>query len=214
MVANRRLMVGFMAASVVLLAGACTAATESSPSPAARRTHVVAPAATHAAATARVSNSPVATPTVAGMSSSATGVPVARGGHLCEMLGAGDFSAAGVVGAGTPKASSDEAGGYYCVYSGTSGATGGIEFEAFTGDPVGTYQTIEGETGTLTELSASDLPGADQAGVNLNAASAMAVIVVRSGQMTFDLYVPAGAQAKSQLIGLAALVIQRGSALE
>jgi hypothetical protein len=143
-----------------------------------------------------------------------TGGPVARGGRLCEMLGAGDFSAAGVEGAGTPKASSDESGGYYCVYSGTSGATGGIEFEAFTGDPVGTYQTIEGETGTLTELSASDLPGADEAGVNLNAASAMAVIVVRTGQLTFDIYVPAGAQAKSQLIGLAALVIQRGSALE
>jgi len=33
-------------------------------------------------------------------------------------------------------------------------ATGGIEFDAFTGDPVGTYQTIAGETGTLTELAA------------------------------------------------------------
>lgn len=214
MVVNRRLIAGFLAASVVVLASACTAATEPSPSPAARRTHVVAAATTRPAATLRASKSPAATPTVARMSSSATGGPVARGGQLCEMLGAGDFSEAGVMGAGTPKVSSDEAGGYYCVYSGKSGATGGIEFEAFTGDPVGTYQTIEGETGTLTELSASDLQGADQAGVNLNAAGAMAVIVVRSGQLTFDIYVPSATQAKSELIGLAALVLQRGSALE
>ena len=211
MIANRRLVAGLLATSVVVLAGACTAATEPSPSAAARKTHVVAPVATHAVAT---SNSPAVSPTVAGRLSSATGGPVARGGHLCEMLGAGDFSAAGVVGATTPKASSDEAGGYYCVYSGTSGATGGIEFDAFTGDPVGTYQTIENETGTLTELSSSDLPGADQAGVNLNATGGMAVIVVRSGQLTFDIDVSAGPQAQSQLSGLAALVLQRGSALE
>jgi hypothetical protein len=145
--------------------------------------------------------------------STATGVPVALGGNLCSLLGPGDFAAAGISGAGAPTINTDENGGHYCVYSGTSGGTGGIEFDAFTGDPVGTYQTIAGETGSLTELASGDLPGADQAGVNLNSTGGMAAIVVRSGQFIFDMSFPTNPQARSQLIALAALVLQRGSAL-
>jgi hypothetical protein len=140
-------------------------------------------------------------------------MPVARGGNLCSLLGPGDFAAAGISGAGAPTINTDENGGRYCVYSGTSGATGGIEFDAFTIDPVGTYQTIVGETGTVTELSSTDLPGADEAGLNLNSTGGMAAIVVRSGQLTFDMSFPTNPQARTQLLALAALVMLRGSAL-
>jgi predicted enzyme related to lactoylglutathione lyase len=168
---------------------------------------LVSPARTVAATPSRT-----AAPTRA--PSSATGGPVARGGNLCSLLGPGDFTAAGVAGASAPTVNSDENGGRYCVYAGTSGATGGIEFDAFTGDPVGTYQTIAGETGTLTELAAADLPGADQAGVNLSGAGGMAAIVVRKGQLIFDMSFPRGPQARAELIALSALVMERAAALE
>jgi hypothetical protein len=146
---------------------------------------------------------------------SATGVPVAAGGNLCSLLGPGDFAAAGVSGAGAPTDSPDGTGGHYCVYGGVSGATGGIEFDAFIGDPVGTYRTITSDTGmgTLTAVSTGDLPGADQADLNLNATGGMAAIVVRKGQLTFDMSFPSNPNARTQLIALARLVLQRGSAL-
>jgi hypothetical protein len=215
MFANRRFLAASLLVIVVGVAGACTAvASPATPVRSPARSHAarVTPAAVSPAGTSAATPSPTAPPTQA--SSLATGGPVARGGNLCSLLGPGDFAAAGVDGASAPTVNSDENGGRYCVYAGTSGATGGIEFDAFTGDPVGTYQTIAGETGTLTELSATDLPGADQAGVNLSGAGGMAAIVVRKGQLIFDMSFPAGPQARAQLIALSVLVMERAAALE
>jgi hypothetical protein len=211
MFAKRHLVTAILLVGAATVAAACVGESTASPAATAHRPVVVV-VASHvagASATPRASSATHAPSIV----STATGLPVARGGNLCSLLGAGDFAAAGISGAVAPTINTDENGGHYCVYSGTSGATGGIEFDAFTGDPVGTYQTIAGETGTLTELASGDLAGADQAGVNLNSTGGMAAIVVRSGQLTFNMSFPTNPQARSQLIALAALVLQRGSAL-
>ena len=217
MFANQRFLAASLLVVVLGVAGACTAvASPVAPVRSPARSHAarVTPARVSPAHTAASTPSRTATARPTRAPSSATGGPVALGGNLCSLLGPGDFTAAGVAGASTPTVNSDENGGRYCVYAGTSGATGGIEFDAFTGDPVGTYQTIAGETGTLTELTATDLPGADQAGVNLNGAGGMAAIVVRKGQLIFDMSFPGGPQARAELIALSALVMERGAALE
>jgi hypothetical protein len=59
---------------------------------------------------------------------------------MCGLLGPADFAAVGVTGTGTPTRNSDAPTDAYCVYSGISSATGGIEFDAFFGDPVATYE--------------------------------------------------------------------------
>jgi hypothetical protein len=210
MFAKRHLVTAILLVGAATVAAACVGESTASPSATAHRTAVVA--ASHVAGASATPRASTAThaPSIV---STATGMPVARGGNLCSLLGPGDFAAAGISGAGAPTINTDENGGHYCVYSGTSGGTGGIEFDAFTGDPVGTYQTIAGETGTLTELASGDLPGADQAGVNLSSTGGMAAIVVRSGQFIFNMSFPTNPQARSQLIALAALVLQRGIAL-
>ena len=191
-------------ASAATAAGATTAA---APTPAGASTAAGLPTPTASVAATSVPTS--------GGGPSATGGPVARGGNLCSLLGPGDFTAAGVSGAGAPTDSPDGTGGHYCVYTGVSGATGGIEFDAFIGDPVGTYRTIASDTGmgTLTSVSTTDLPGADQAGMTLDGTGHMAAIVVRKGQLIFDMSFPTNPNARAQLFALVSLVLQRGTAL-
>src|SRR5688572_18270537 len=66
----------------------------------------------------------------------------------CSLLSPADFTTAGIAGAAEPTDNADET-GHYCVYAGTSGATGGIEFDVFPHDDVAsaadTYQTATGE---------------------------------------------------------------------
>jgi len=220
MFANRQQVAAIFLAVVVVIAAACVG--QETPSPSGPGVHTPPHTPTPAAAvetpiaTASVGATTVASESAAaspGAGSEPTGVPVSATADLCSLLAPGDFTAAGVTGTAAPTINTDEAGGHYCVYAGKSGATGGVELDAFVGDPVATYQTIEDETGTLTDVSSTDLPGADQAGVNLNAPGGAAAIVVRSGQLSFDIWLPAGPAARSQLIALSALVLQRGSAL-
>lgn len=210
MFARKSLLAAILLVGAAAVAAACVGESTGTPAATAHRTPTVATSHAAGASAAPHASSATHAPSVA---STATGMPVARGGNLCSLLGPGDFAAAGISGAAAPTINTDENGGHYCVYAGLSGGTGGVEFDAFTIDPVGTYQTIVGETGTVTELSATDLPGADQAGVNLNSTGGMAAIVVRSGQLTFDMSFPTNPQARSQLLALAALVLLRGSAL-
>jgi hypothetical protein len=51
------------------------------------------------------------------------------------------------------------------------------------------------------------------AGIQLNGPGNMATIAVRKGQVTFDIGFPTNPNARAQLIVLAKLVLQRGSAL-
>jgi hypothetical protein len=208
MLASRRYLVAAaLFVGVVGIVGGCSSASAS----AAAATASGAPTAI-SLPTQAASGAATSIPTSGG-GSSATGIPVVSGGDLCSLLGPGDFAAAGVGGGRAPTENPDGTGGYYCTYTDASGATGGIEFDAFIGDPVGTYQTIVGETGTLTAVSTGDLPGTDQAGVNLNGTGGMAAIVVRKGQLIFDMSFPTNPNARTQLISLARIVLQRGGAL-
>jgi hypothetical protein len=128
------------------------------------------------------------------------------------LLGPGDFAAVGVSGARTPTKNSDGPADAYCVYSGISGATGGIEFDIFIGDPLSSYQQIVAN-GALIADTTTGLPGVDAVGTVMNGPGNMAAIGVRKGTMAFDIDVPTGPKARAQLIALAKLVLERSSAL-
>jgi hypothetical protein len=135
--------------------------------------------------------------------------------RLCDLLGPGDFEIAGVAGAGIPEVTSDGPGSAYCVYAGDSGATGGIELDAFVDeDPEALYETIRAEGAEA--LAALTVPGAEQAegweGVAGDPAR-FARILVRSGKLVFAIAAPGGDGMDAKLAALAALVVSRGSAL-
>ena len=154
-----------------------------------------------------------ATSTVSGAS---LGGAVQPGETLCGLLGPGDFTAAGVPGAGVPTLNGNGSTEAYCVFAGTSSATGGIELDAFTGtaaDAASTYQTVLGESATAGESARAGLSGADDASINLADTGGSATIAVRSGGLVFALGVPRSAAARSQLLVLARLVLDRAAAL-
>jgi hypothetical protein len=148
----------------------------------------------------------------AATSGGALGGPVAKGGNFCDLLGPGDFAGVGVSGAHTPTKNSDGTADAYCVYAGVSGATGGVEFDIYIGDPIASYQQIV-TNGALVADTTGDLPGVDAVGTVMKGPGNMAAIGVRKGKMAFDIDVPTGPNARAQLISLAKLVLQRSSAL-
>ena len=205
-----------IAAALLLISavGACTAAgatTAPASNPAATASTAVAVSAVPSAAvpTAAVPSAAAPSPATSG---GALGGSVAKGGNFCGLLGPGDFAAVGVSGARTPTKNSDGPADAYCVYSGISGATGGIEFDIFIGDPVSSYQQIVAN-GALIADTTGDLPGVDNVGTVMNGPGNMAAIGVQKGAMTFDIDVPTGPKARAQLIALAKLVLERSSAL-
>lgn len=143
----------------------------------------------------------------------ALGGTVRRGGDFCALLGPGDFAAVGVSGARTPTKNSDDVTDAYCVYSGTSGGTGGIEFDIFLTDSAGAYQQIKVNGGIVADDATADLPGVDAAGTQMDGLAHMADIGVRKGGMAFDIDIPTGPNARAQLIALAKLVLERASDL-
>ena len=187
-------------------AAAATTAPASNPTATASAAGGGAPTAVPSAAV------PSAAVPSAATSGGALGGTVAAGGNFCELLGPGDFAAVGVSGARAPTKNSDGPSDAYCVYSGISGATGGIEFDIFIGDPVSSYQQIVAN-GHLIADTTGDLPGVDAVGTVMNGPGNMAAIGARKGTMTFDIDVPTGPNARAQLIALAKLVLQRSSAL-
>lgn len=165
---------------------------------------------TSAAPTAALTAPPSAMGTASGTGE--LGGPVAKGGNFCGLLGPGDFAAVGLSGAHTPTKNSDGTADAYCVYSGISGATGGIEFDIFIGDPIASYQQIV-SNGALVADTTGDLPGVDAVGTVMKGPANMAAIGVRKGRMAFDIDVPTGPKARAQLIALAKLVLERGGGL-
>lgn len=150
----------------------------------------------------------------------ATGGPVASGGDLCNILGPGDFAAAGIAGAGAVDANNTPPTDYYCVYAGKSSGTGGIEFDAFDVDAAtaaDVFDTVLNSAGILVRTDRAGDVGADQAVIATNVpgdqgAGTVAIIVVRKGGFVFDIGFPAGPNAEQQLIGLAKLVLSRATA--
>jgi hypothetical protein len=146
-------------------------------------------------------------------SATATAIAGSSGGDFCALLGPGDFAAVGVSGARTPTKNSDDVTDAYCVYSGTSGGTGGIEFDIFLTDSAGAYQQIKVNGGIVADDATADLPGVDAAGTQMDGLAHMADIGVRKGGMAFDIDIPTGPNARAQLIALAKLVLERASDL-
>ena len=212
---SRHLVAALLVISAV---GGCTSAgataSPSTPPVATASAAGDTPSAPTATPSATPSATPGATPsaTIGAAGTGALGGPVAKGGNFCDILGPGDFAAVGVSGAGTPRKNSDGAADAYCVYSGISGATGGFEFDIFIGDPIASYQQIV-TNGALVADTTGDLPGVDAVGTVMNGPGNMAAIGVRKGAMTFDIDVPTGPGARTQLIALAKLVLQRSTAL-
>ena len=151
------------------------------------------------------------------------GGQVAAGGDLCGLLGAGDFTAAGITGAGGPKENNNPPDAYYCVYRGDSSATGGIEFDAFLSST-----SAEAHTGfpdmfaeyVTTNDPAVTVAGADEAALHLptfEGSKDPAIIEARKGKLTFGIGVGTAfvdaQKAGQQLQQLAALVVQRAGSL-
>jgi hypothetical protein len=144
-----------------------------------------------------------------------TGGPVTDLTRLCDLLGPGDFAAVGIEGAGAVTANTDGPGSAYCVYKGTSAATGGIEFDVFVDeDAKGTFDTIVGET--ASSLTPLPLPGVDEAvGTDGTAGQtdAYATIVVRKANLVFTIAAPGGSGMQAKLGALVAVVLARAAGL-
>jgi hypothetical protein len=210
MLGSRRLAVVLL---VAVVAGACSSGSGTT-APLTTAPPTLAPLITPPPTAApSTGGGPTAAASTSAGGGGALGGTVVRGGDMCGLLGPGDFAAVGVTGAGTPTRNSDAPTDAYCVYAGISSATGGIEFDVFLGDPVGTYQEVKANGGILLDDATGDLPGVDAAGTQLKGPGGMATIGVKTGQLTFDIGFPTNPNARTQLIALAKLVLQRGSGL-
>jgi hypothetical protein len=170
-----------------ILAAASTACGAGSPSP--------SPALT----------APPATPTAPAGGPSGT---QAAGAVDCGLLTAADFATAGLDGAGTPSDNPDGTGGHYCVYAGTSGATGGIEFDVFASEDVATaqetYRTVIGEG-----PAGVPAPGAQFSASSFAIDGEVAYLAVRQGRLVIALSVPNDINVDVGLASLATLAVQR-----
>jgi hypothetical protein len=144
----------------------------------------------------------------------ATGGPVTDIAKLCDLLGPGDFEAVGISGTGTPTVNSDGPGSAYCLYTGSTGANGGVELDVFYGeDAEESYATILSEISSVAPL---DLPGVDEAAGGDGIAGEPdqpASIVVRKGNLVFTIATPGGPNNSLMLESLAALVLARSAGL-
>ena len=144
-----------------------------------------------------------------------TGHAVQPGETLCGLLGPGDFAAVGLSAAGVPTLNGDGSTEAYCVYAGTSSATGGLEFDAFTSanaaGSVDVYTTVLGESDGGVPVA--ELAGVDDAELSLDAGGTFANIAVRAGRLVFDIGLPRGSGARDQLLALSRLVLERSTAL-
>jgi hypothetical protein len=149
--------------------------------------------------------------------------PIARnsGAAMCTALAPDDFASVGVKGAAKPLANVSDPTGAYCVYAGKSSSTGGIEFDVFypagstPADLKSTIDTMLGESGGTTGLGGYKkipMTGADEAYLGTALVSGgppFANIVVRRGDLAFDIGIPANPQSRDQLLKLAAIVLKR-----
>jgi hypothetical protein len=139
------------------------------------------------------------------------GTSISAGGDACGLLGPADFAAAGIAGAQPVSENTDGLEAWFCNYSGQTDASSNIELDAFTGGTAA-YGDLASNNQVTTDDATAEL-GADRAGTNMNGPGYMAVIVACKGKLCFDITLPASSAARDDLITLARLVLQRGSAL-
>jgi hypothetical protein len=138
------------------------------------------------------------------------------GPDYCYLLTPADFSAAGVPNVGQ-LSTNEYDNNFYCVYAGKSAATGGIELDAFIIDDPTTLDENYGyiDPGTDAEDVKASVPGADKARLDsLSSGGAdFGTIAVQSGNLIFGLSIPPTGDWKTQLTGLATLVLARAAAV-
>jgi hypothetical protein len=144
-----------------------------------------------------------------------SGMPVTDLTKLCDLLGPGDFAAAGIAGAAAPTVNSDGPGTAYCVYAGQSAGTGGVEFDIFVGeDAADTYQTILDEaTGDPQPVTIPGVAAAVATDGTPGQADAPASVVVRTDNLAFTIAAPGGTGVSAKLAVLAGLVVARAAGL-
>jgi len=131
--------------------------------------------------------------------------------QLCGLLTANDWATVNLSQAtNQPTINSDGPNDAYCVYNGKSGATGGLEFDAFVdqsaSDATDTFTTMSGE---LPGAQSVDLPGVDAALINPDVDGTYGVIIVRDGRFSYSISLPTSSGAQTQLETLASLVLTR-----
>lgn len=134
------------------------------------------------------------------------------GKAMCAALSVSDFAKAGVPITATASQNSDDETNAYCGFQGKSGSA---ELDVFlpAGDSsvqaIGVERTVYGEVGGHFEPVT--LAGVDSAQINLAVPGKKpsAGIVVRRGLAVFTLNLPAGPNAREQLLSLAQTVLSR-----
>ena len=148
---------------------------------------------------------PAANPT------SPAGAPVAPNDDLCKLLRPADFAAVGIDGAQPATENTDDAGSWFCDYSGQTDVSADLELDAFSGGTAA-YSDLAASNGITTDDATAEV-GAERAGTTMNGPGYMAVIVACKGKLCFDISLPSVSGARDDLIALAKLVLQRGASL-
>lgn len=144
-----------------------------------------------------------------------SGLPTAD--QLCGLLTPADWTAAGLTGAHAPTIDEDgpNSGSAYCVYSASSGATGGLELDVFDGptldDAMATFATI---AESMPPSTPPNLSGIDDGLINTDAEQGFGAILVRAGKLVVTITLPLSASATDQLTSLTRTVLDRARVLE
>jgi hypothetical protein len=138
--------------------------------------------------------------------------PASAAPDLCGLLSPADFQSAGVA-AAKPPTRNGTGNDAYCVYAGKSSATGGIELDVFVTPDANEAKAVYAEVRGAPSKAVS-IEGADQAEVSqVPGPPAFTAITVRKGKLVFGLGIPATTKSQEQVVALARLALQRGSAL-
>lgn len=191
------IILSFVAATAIAACGGGATAT--------LRPSVAAPASAATVAPASPSTATSTPPAASVPAESST-----ANADLCLLLTANDWAQVLLSQAGAqPTISADESGAH-CVYDGTSGATGGLEFDAFPApDTAAAEETFNTISSGLPGGEPVDLPGVDAALINTDVDGKFGAIVVRDGRFTYTISLPTSDGAKTQLETLASLVLLR-----
>jgi hypothetical protein len=143
-------------------------------------------------------------------------VSLTMGPDYCYLLTPADLTAAGVGNVGE-LSTNEYDNNFYCVYGGSSAATGGIELDAFIIDDPTTLDENFGyvDPGTDADDVTASVPGADKARVGSLSSGGpdFGTIAVQSGNLIFGLSIPPVGDWKGQLTSLATLILARAAAV-
>ena len=131
------------------------------------------------------------------------------GKAMCSALTPADFTKAGVAVSALRTANLDGTDGTYCVYESKSG---NVEFDIFFPAGANPNEVNATEKTVVAEIGAPSqgipLPGATSAHIALDAGKS-ACLVARKGSAVIAISIPKNANARTQLLALAQIVLGR-----